>query len=60
MAQLGQLVAERRLAERQAFGRARRVALLIDDMEDPQQVEVLVVDIHLLNLTYRIFRLFES
>jgi len=46
VAQLVQLMAQGRLAEGHALGRQRGIALLIEDVEDQQQVQVLLGDFH--------------
>ena len=48
-AQAGKSVADRRLAEGQALGGTRDVALTQQGVEHAKQVEVEVVDIHLVN-----------
>ena len=60
VAQLVQLVAQRGLAQRHARGGQRSVAFLIEHVEDQQQVQVLLGDIHFLDTRNKSFRIIES
>ncbi|MCY1383185.1 hypothetical protein D9M69_712850 [compost metagenome] len=60
VAQLVQLVAEGRLTEGHARCGHGRIAFLVEHMEDQQQIQVLLGDIHFLEYRNKSFRIIES